>query len=326
MRRREVIAGLGAAAIAGAHARAQQAALPLIGFIGGASAAGYPELIAAFKESLAQAGYVEGQNVRIEYRWSEDRYDRLPALAGDLVRLKPSLMVVVGTTAAVVAAKAATTSIPIVFFNGSDPVARGFVASLNRPGGNVTGVTLLTVEAVQKRLEILRELVPAADPIAVVVNTDNPNMETYSRDVAAAARVLGRRIDIVAVGHEAELDAAFVALVQRHAGATVFTGAPIFTDSRDRLLALAARHRIPAMYAYRDFATAGGLMSYGPNRGESIRQVGDYAARILKGANPGDLPVQQATKVELAINLKTAKTLGLEVPQTLLARADEVIE
>lgn len=327
MKRREFIKLLGGAAAAWPVATwAQNTSPPVIGFLGGASAAGYRDLLIGFRESLSVQGFVDGQNVRIEYRWSENQDDQLPALAAELLRLQPSVIVVVGTTAAIVAAKSMTTKIPIVFYTGSDPVARGFVSSLAHPGGNITGFTILIVETVQKRLEILCELVPTTDSIAVLVNKDNPNIDTYSRDAAVAAQALGRRIEIISVGHESELEAAFATLAQQHTGALAVSGAPVFRDHRDHVVALAARHAIPTVYAYREFVTAGGLMSYGSNRRDSFYQIGSYAARILKGENPADLPVQRATKVELVINLKTSKVLGLTVPQSLLGRADEVIE
>jgi putative tryptophan/tyrosine transport system substrate-binding protein len=327
MRRREFITLLGgAAATRPLAARAQQPAMPVIGFLSSASAAGYGHNVTAFKEGLSQDGYVESRNVAIEYRWAEDQYERLPALAADLVRVPPTVIIAAGSTAAALVTKSATTTIPIVFHNGSDPVALGLVSSLNRPGGNITGVTVLTVETVQKRLEILRELVPTADPLALLAHANNPNIETYSRDVAAAAQALGRRIDILTVTRESEFETAFTALAQRHAGAVAITGDPIFINQRDHLVALATRYAIPAMYPYREFVPAGGLMSYGPNTRDSYRQVGMYAARILKGAKPADLPVVQATKLELVINLKTAKALGITVPLPLSGRADEIIE
>jgi putative tryptophan/tyrosine transport system substrate-binding protein len=323
--RRKFLAALGGGILWPLAADAQQA-MPVIGVLSGSSGAGFGDVVTALKESLSQEGYLENRDVKIEYRWADNQYDRLPVLAADLVRIRPAVIIAAGSAAAALAAKSATATIPIVFQHGSDPVALGLVSSLNRPGGNVTGVTILTVEAVQKRVEILRELVPTADRLALLVNPNNPNIETYSRDVAAAAQALERRIDIVTVALESEFESAFATLVQRHIGAVAVTGDPIFVDGRDHLVALATRHAIPAMYPYREFITAGGLMSYGPNRRDSWRQVGLYTARILKGAGPADLPVVQVTKLDLIINQKTARSLGIEVPLSLLMRIDEVID
>jgi putative ABC transport system substrate-binding protein len=279
-----------------------------------------------FQQGLSEAGYVEGRNVAIEYRWADDKSDRLPALAADLVRGQPTVIVTPGGSGTALAAKSATKTIPTVFLIGGDPVKLGLVTSLNRPGGNMTGFTVITVETVEKRLEILRELLPNADLLALLIHANNPNIETYSRDVQTAARALGRRIEIYKVASKSDFDGTFATLVQRRVGGVVVSADPIFTTQPDDLVALATRHAIPTLYPYRRFVTSGGLISYGPKLLDAVRQVGRYAGRILKGEKPTDLPVQQFTNVDLVINLKTAKALGLEVPATLLARADEVIE
>jgi putative tryptophan/tyrosine transport system substrate-binding protein len=327
VKRREFITLLGGAAVAWPlAARAQQAAVPVIGFLSPTAPAGFAERLRMFRQGLSEAAYVEGHNVAIEYRWANDDSDRLPALAADLVRAQPAVIVTAGGSGTAAAAKAATRTIPIVFLIGADPVKLGLTASLNRPGGNATGVTLITVETVQKRLEILRELVPNADAFALLVHNKNPNLETYARDVQAAARALGRRIDIYKIASGGELDDAFATLVQRSTGGVVVSADPIFTTRPDDVVAAAARHAVPTLYPFREFVTAGGLISYGPKFNDAMRQVGSYAGRILKGQKSADLPVQQFTDVDLIINLRTAKALGLTAPPTLLARANEVIE
>jgi putative ABC transport system substrate-binding protein len=319
MKRRAFIALLGgAAASVPLAARAQQKTAPVIGFLSSASSEGYGHLAAAFRQGLGEAGFVDGQNVTIEYRWADDHRERLPALADELVRDGVAVIVASGNPAAP-AAKAATTTIPIVFAIGNDPVELGLVASINRPGGNLTGVTYFGGALEAKRLELLRELVPAPAAIAFLVNPKNPNAGSNTREIEAAGQAVGQRIEIVNAGSAGDFDAAFASMVERRARALIFSGDPLFTSA-------AARHRLPAIYQWREFVTAGGLMSYGTSQTTSYHQAGIYAGRILKGAKPADLPVQQPTKFELVINLKAAKTLGLDIPAKLLALADEVIE
>jgi putative ABC transport system substrate-binding protein len=325
MRRRELMLLLGGAMTAARTLRAQQKAMPVIGFLGSASPGRNPALIAAFHQGLSETGYVEGQNVVIEYRWAEGRYDRLPALAADLVARKVDLIAAFGGIPAALAAKCATSTIPIVFSVG-DPVDLGLVANLARPGGNLTGVSTMAPELSPKRLELLSELVPQAGVIALLVNPNNSNTARISGDMQEAARAKGVRLHILKAGSESEIDAAFATLVQLHAGALVIGGDPFFGGQREQLVTLAARHGVPAIYQWREFAEAGGLISYGSSLAASFRQVGIYAGKILKGAKPADLPVEQPTTFELVVNLKTAKALGLTVPPSILARADEVIE
>jgi putative ABC transport system substrate-binding protein len=321
MRRREFITLLGGAAAWPRVARAQQPAMPVIGFLGGGS----PQLGAAFRQGLGETGYVEGRNVTIEYRGAENQFDRLPALAADLVRRQVTV-IYASSTRPSLAAKAATTTIPIVFYTGTDPVQSGLVASLNRPGGNLTGVSGLVVEVGPKRLEMLHEAVPTATLIGLLLNPTCPFVETESRDQQAAARILGLRLHVLYASAERDFDAAFETLVQVQAGGLVIGGDAFFTSRSEQLAALALRYAVPTIYQYREFAAAGGLMSYGGSGTETGRLAGMYTGRILKGDKPADLPVQRGTKVELVINMKTAKALGLTFPLTLLGRADEVIE
>ena len=325
MRRRAFIALIGGAAAAWPlTARAQQPAMPVIGFVRSTSSADLAHLVAAFRQGLKEAGFIEGQNCAIEYRWADNQFDRLRALVADLLRLP--VAVIVGNFNAALAAKAATTTVPIVFASGGDPVGDGLVASLNRPGGNVTGINFLGGELGAKRLELLRQLVPKAATIAVLVNPDRADTEADRRDVLAAARAIGQQLVVLDVGSDQNIEPAFGTIVQRGAGA-LYVGAGAFTNShRERFVALAARHALPTIYSQREAVEAGGLMSYGTNIPDAYRHAGVYAARILKGEKPADLPVMRSTKFELMLNLKTAKTLGLEIPPTLLALADEVIE
>jgi putative ABC transport system substrate-binding protein len=325
--RRELIALLGGATTVWSHvALAQQKAMPVVGFLSSNSPGPSAPLVAAFREGLSETGYVEGQNVAIDYRWAELQYDRLPALAADLVARKVEVITTNGDRLAVQAAKNATSTIPIVFNAIGDPVGNGLVASLARPGGNVTGVSPMNIELTPKWLELLSELVPRAKVITLLVNPNSPGAERIIRDVQEAARAKGVQLSILKAGTESEIDAAFATLVQLQAGALVVATDAFLNSRREQLVALAARHGVPAIYQVREFAEAGGLISYGSSLAASFRQVGIYAGKILKGAKPADLPVEQPTRFELVINLKTAKALGLTVPQTLLARADEVIE
>jgi putative ABC transport system substrate-binding protein len=305
-------------------AHAQQPAMPVIGFLDGASPEGRAPMMTAFREGLKEAGYVEGHNAAIEYRWAEGHYDRLPALAADLVRRQVAEIVTVGTPAAL-AAKAASSTIPIVLLVGVDPVQIGLVAGLNRPGGNVTGLAALTVEVAAKRLEVLHELLPTSAALALLVNPNNPLTEPETKGVRDAARSLGLQLHVLDASTEGEIDAAFEKLIELRAGGLLVGADAFLTSQRDQIVALAARHAVPAIYGVREFAAAGGLMSYGTDLADGLRQVGIYAGKILKGAKAADLPVQQV-RVEFVINLKTAKTLGLIFPITLLGRADDVIE
>jgi putative tryptophan/tyrosine transport system substrate-binding protein len=327
MRRRDVIVMLGGAAIAWPlAARAQQKAMPVIGYLGSGSPGPQTTFLAAFREGLSESGYVVGQNVAIEYRWAEDRFDRLPALAADLVTRKVDVIVTSGGPPSALAAKNATSTIPIFFSAVGDPVAAGLVPSLARPGGNVTGFSVQVGELMPKRLELIAELVPDAKIIVLLVNPNNSTAERTVRDVREAARVKGVQLAILKARSESEIDGALASLVELHAGALVVGADPFFNSRREQLVALASRHAVAAIYEWRESAAIGGLISYGPSLIYVNRQAGIYAAKILKGTKPADLPVEQPTKFELVINLKTAKVLGLTVPPALLARADEVIE
>ena len=325
--RRELLAALGGAAAAWPLAARgqQQAAMPVIGYLNSGSPESDTPRLNGLRRGLNETGYVEGRNVVIEYRWAGNQADRLPALAVDLVQLRVAVIVAAGPPSTF-AAKAATTSIPIVFGVGADPVQLGLVASLNRPGGNLTGFNVLGGELGAKELALLHELVPSAAMIGFLENPNNPITELTARDVLAAAPVIGLKVQILKASTDREIDAAFVSLVQARTGALLVSGDAFFNSRIEHIVGLAARHALPAMYVLREFVVAGGLMSYGLSLTEEYRQVGLYTGRILKGEKPADLPVMQATKIELAINLKTAKALGLDVPPMLLARADEVIE
>ncbi len=327
MRRRTFVALLGGGVAAWPFAaHAQQKAMPVIGVLyAGPPSASYGPFMDAFRQGLSEAGYVEGQNLAIEYRWGEDNYDRLSALAADLVGRKVDLIMASSPPSAR-AAKSATSTIPIVFRGGADPVADGLVASLAHPGGNLTGVSFVPNELTAKRLELLSELVPQAGVIALLVNPNNTTAERTTRDVQEAAHTKGLRLHVLKASSESEIDTAFASLVQLHAGALIVGADPFLSTRRERLVALASRHAVPAIYAWREFVAIGGLISYGSSLIAAFRLVGAYAGKILKGTKPSDLPVEQPTKYELVINLKTAKALGLEIPPSLLARADEAIE
>jgi putative ABC transport system substrate-binding protein len=326
MRRRAFIAALGGAAAWPLVARAQQTAMPVIGLLNGGSPDRDAKRVATFRQGLGEVGYVEGKNVAIEYRWAEAQYDRLPALATDLVRRQVNVIAALGGTPAAQAAKAATNTIPIVFDTAGDPVELGLVGNLNRPEGNVTGVTLLSVELGPKLLELAHEVVPTATVMALLVNPTSPLAETLSGETRAAARTLGLQLHVLQASTEREFDTVATALVELRVGALMIGPDVLFTNGSDKLAALMLRHALPAIYPVREFAVAGGLISYGPSIAETWRLMGVYTGRILKGEKPADLPVQQVAKVELVINLKTAQALGLNIPQRLLYTADEVIE
>jgi putative ABC transport system substrate-binding protein len=328
MRRRDFIATLGGAAawLLWPLAARAQPAVPVIGFLSGGSPGPFTAYVAAFRQGLGETGFVEGRNIAIEFRWAEGQPERLAAMAADLVVRKVALIAATGGTTPALAAKAATTTIPIVVTAGGDPVGAGLVASLSRPGGNVTGTALLIAAMEGKRFGLLRELVPGAGLIAVLLDPNNTPVATQLKDIEDAARTVGQKIKILHARTESELDVAFAALAQVRADALLVAASPFFNNRRARIVALAARQAIPAIYPLREFALAGGLMSYGTDIADSYRQAGLYAGRILKGEKPGELPVVQSTKFEFVINLKTARTLGLEVPPLMLPRADEVIE
>jgi putative ABC transport system substrate-binding protein len=325
MTRRELMLLVGGTLTATRGLRAQQKAVPVIGYLGNTSAGTAAPFVAALRQGLRETGYVEGQNVTIEYRWAEGRYDRLPALAADLVARKVDVIVASAGTG-IAAAKGATSTIPIVFFGGGDLVAAGLVASLARPGGNLTGFSIFGRELNPKRLDLVSEVVPQAGVIALLVNPNGPSAELTMRDLQEAASAKGLQLIILKATTESEIDAAFVSLVELQAGSLVVGSDPFFNSRREQLVALASRHAVPAIYEWREFAAAGGLMSYGPSLTGTWRQVGIYTGRILKGTKPADLPIQQPTTFELVVNLKTANALGLTVPASILARADEVIE
>ena len=307
-------------------ARAQQPAMPVVGFINAAAAQSYKQQLSAFLKGLSEAGYVDGRNVTIEYRWAEEQNDRLPAMAADLVRRQVAV-IAASSTPATLAVKAATTTIPIVFEMGSDPVQLGLVPSLNRPGGNMTGVTQTNQEMAPKRLQLLHELLPATRVMALLVNPAYPTVaEADTKEVQAAARTLGLELHVLNASTERDFDGVFAKLIQLRADGLVIGGGAFFTSWRERLAALALRHAVPAIFFGREFAVAGGLLSYGADIPDAYRLAGIYTGRVLKGEKPAELPVQQATKVELIINLKTAKALGITIPNTLIGRADEVIE
>jgi putative ABC transport system substrate-binding protein len=327
MIRREFITLLGGAAVAWpVVARAQQPAMPVIGFLNGASPAPFAAFAAAFRQGLGDVGYVEGRNVAIEYRWAEGQNARLPALAAELVRRQVEVIVATAGTEGALAAKALTATIPIVFSTGGDPVAFGLVASLNRPGGNVTGVSILTIQLDAKRLGLLRELLPAATLVAVLLNPNSSNFNIQVEYLEQAGRAVGQQMEVLRAISEREIDQAFATMASKRAGALLVGSDPFFNSRREQIVALAARYGIPAIYEWREFARAGGLMSYGTSLPDAYRQVGVYTGRVLKGEKPADLPVIQSTKFEFILNLKTAKTLGLVIPADVLSIADEVIE
>jgi putative ABC transport system substrate-binding protein len=326
MRRREFVTLLGGAVAWPLAIRAQNPAMPVIGFLHVASAKPFVHIVAGFRQGLKETGFIEGQNVAIEFRWAEGQVDRLPEMAADFVHREVAVIATGGGEAPALAAKAATATIPIVFNIGNDPAKAGLVASLSRPGGNATGVNILSTELEAKRLGLLGELVPTASIIAHLVNPSYPPTETNVKDVAAAARVMGLQIILVEASSESGIDAAFAAIQQKRAGALLVGADPFFNGRRNQIVALAVRDALPAIFEQREFAVAGGLMSYGTSITDAYRQMGVYAGKILKGEKPADPPVVQSVKFEMVINLKTAKTLGLEIPAKLIAISDEAIE
>jgi putative ABC transport system substrate-binding protein len=326
MNRRELILLLGGAMMAARTLSAEQKGMPVIGFLSGGAPDSSKPYVAAFRKGLTEAGYVEGRNMAIEYRWQEGRYDHAPAMAAELVDRGVTVIVASGGPASAFAAKAATTTVPIVFVSGTDPVASGLVASLNHPGGNITGVTFFAATLAAKRLELLHELVPDAGEIAVLVNPSNPNTEPQLAELREAAGMLGLSLAVLKAKAESEIDAAFATLTERSARALLVGGDTFFNSRRDQLAKLAARFAVPAIYEFREYAAAGGLISYASRLTDAYYQAGLYAGRILDGAKPADLPIVQPTTFELVINLKTAKALGLTIPPLILARADELIE
>jgi ABC-type uncharacterized transport system substrate-binding protein len=325
--RREFVTLLGGAAAAWPlAARAQQAAVPVIGYLGAQSPAAFASRVTAFRQGLGETGYVEGRNVAIEFRWAEGQHDRLPALAAELVARRVAVIVAPGGAPAAIAAKSVTTTIPIVFEMGADPIAMGLVTSLNRPGGNLTGVSSLNVEVTPKRLEILREAIPTATVVAVLLNPTSPTADSQLRNLQEAARALGLQLNVLHASSARDFDPVFASLLQLRASGLVVASDTFFATHGEQLAAITVRHAVPAIHQSRDFTLAGGLMSYGGSFVESHRQAGVYTGRVLKGDKPADLPVQQVTKVELLINLKTAKTLGVTFPLSLSGRADQVIE
>jgi len=327
MRRREFVKIVAGSAIGGLPLAsfAQQGEMPVVGFINAASAENFKRQVAAFLEGLAQNGYIDGEKVKVEYRWAEGRYDQMPATIAELLG-RAAVISVTGSTAAVQAAMAATRTIPIVFVIGGDPVKFGLVASLNRPGGNVTGVSFLVNLLVAKQLGLLHELIPGATNFGFLVNPNNPNAESDTNNARLAADALGRKMTVVKARTREDIDDAFTQLTQERANALLISADPLFSGNREQLAALAARHALPAMFNSREFALAGGLLSYGPDQADAYREAGIYVGRILSGEKPSDLPIVQPTKFELLINIKTARSLGLNVPPLLLARADEVVE
>jgi putative tryptophan/tyrosine transport system substrate-binding protein len=326
MRRRDFLTLLGGAAAWPLAARAQQNALPVVGYLNAGSPEAFAPLVTAFRKGLSETGYVEGRNVVIEFRWANNQFERLPDLATDLVRRQVAVIAAIGGIAAALVAKAATTTIPIVFAVGGDPVQLGLVTSLGRPGGNVTGVTGISAELSGKQLGLVHQLLPQATRLAVLVNPTTPSAEAAITEVKAAASTVGMQIEVLSAASSREIDAAFVTIVQKRAAALLVGSDPLFISRRVQLATLAVKHTVPAIFPFREDVEAGGLMSYGPSITDTNRQAGIYTGRILKGEKPADLPVQQAAKFEFIINLQTARTLGIEVPPTLIALADDVIE